>query len=387
MPALPILPRTSFFAHLSKNIEFHKVVAKVIAVCVVGHVLGHGLNYASNPDIAALLTPYSWGTGVVIFVAMIIIFSAATVTVKHAYYEMFWVAHHFFIIFFAFLFAHGKVFYMWATVPVLIYLAERYFRVRNGRKRVFVRRVSWVEPVMSIEFCHEGKWKDFPFTEGQYLYLNCPMVSRHEWHPFTISSAVGDLTQKDGFVSCHIRVHPGGWTEKVKEMFDLMNPKGETPFDIQRIDPESGQAVSGKHFAWDAKTPLLCVAGPAAAPAQHYIDYNNVMIVGAGIGLTPCASIIRAVLKHKWRKGFTPNTLTFCWVVRQGELKSFGWFIQTLTNLEQQLLRDRESGAVPADKQIRIHVFVTGIKASDHTMPMVRRRGSVVYGAVWCCAA
>ena len=156
---------------------------------------------------------------------MFIIFSAATVTVKHAYYEMFWVAHHFFIVFFACLFAHGKVFYMWATVPVLIYLAERYFRFRNGRKRVFVRRVSWVEPVMSIEFCHEGKWKDFPFTEGQYLYLNCPMVSRHEWHPFTISSAVGDLTQKDGFVSCHIRVHPGGWTEKVKEMFDLMNPK------------------------------------------------------------------------------------------------------------------------------------------------------------------
>ena len=36
---------------LSKNIEFHKLVAKVVAVCVVGHVLGHGLNYAENPDI------------------------------------------------------------------------------------------------------------------------------------------------------------------------------------------------------------------------------------------------------------------------------------------------------------------------------------------------
>ena len=30
--------------------------------------------------------------------------------------------------------------------------------------------------------------------EGQYLYLNCPYNSQDEWHPFTISSARGDLT-------------------------------------------------------------------------------------------------------------------------------------------------------------------------------------------------
>ena len=65
-----------------------------------------------------------------------------------------------------------------------------------------------------------------------------------------------------------------------------INPKGETPFELERIDPESGQVVSGKHFAWDAKTPLLRVDGPHAAPAQHYIDYNNVMIVGAGMFIT-----------------------------------------------------------------------------------------------------
>ena len=35
---------------------------------------------------------------------------------------------------------------------------------------------------------------DFVFKEGQYLYLSCPYINKNEWHPFTISSASGDLS-------------------------------------------------------------------------------------------------------------------------------------------------------------------------------------------------
>lgn len=44
------------------------------------------------------------------------------------------------------------------------------------------------------------------YKPGQYLFLNCPDVSRLEWHPFTISSA-----PEEDFVSVHIRV-VGDWT-------------------------------------------------------------------------------------------------------------------------------------------------------------------------------
>jgi predicted ferric reductase len=41
----------------------------------------------------------------------------------------------------------------------------------------------------------------FEFKAGQYLFLNCPYIAAHEWHPFTISSA-----PEEPFVSVHIRV-------------------------------------------------------------------------------------------------------------------------------------------------------------------------------------
>ena len=53
-------------------------------------------------------------------------------------------------------------------------------------------------------------------------------------------------------------------------------------------------------------TQLLRIDGPHTAPAQHYGTYHTVMLVGAGIGLTPSAAIIRAILRYKWKKGYKP---------------------------------------------------------------------------------
>ena len=47
--------------------------------------------------------------------------------------------------------------------------------------------------------------KPLRYREGQYLYLQCPAVDGKlgplaEWHPFTISSAAGDLDFDDAMV-------------------------------------------------------------------------------------------------------------------------------------------------------------------------------------------
>ncbi len=44
--------------------------------------------------------------------------------------------------------------------------------------------------------------------------------------------------------------------------------------------------------------------------------YNHTLLVGAGIGMTPCASILRGALKYRWRKGHNPKTLQFFWTLR-----------------------------------------------------------------------
>ena len=40
------------------------------------------------------------------------------------------------------------------------------------------------------------------------------------------------------------------------------------------------------------------------------------MLVGGGIGLTPCASIITALIRHRWRRGASPEILHLYWIVR-----------------------------------------------------------------------
>ncbi|CAE7678502.1 noxA, partial [Symbiodinium sp. KB8] len=110
------------------------------------------------------------------------------------------------------------------------------------------------------------------------------MISRNEWHPFTISSASYDLFTEDS-ITLHIRIHKGGWTERLKDYLNLFNPRGTYPLFLYRRN-EKGQLIPGKDRGPDGKQ-LLRVDGPHAAPAQAYVGYSTVMLVGAGIGLTP----------------------------------------------------------------------------------------------------
>ena len=52
----------------------------------------------------------------------------------HGQYEIFFGAHHWFIIFFVFLLMHGPVFYAWSILPLVLYIGERYLRVFRGNR-------------------------------------------------------------------------------------------------------------------------------------------------------------------------------------------------------------------------------------------------------------
>jgi hypothetical protein len=47
---------------------------------------------------------------------------------------VFFGAHHWFIVFFVFLLAHGPVFFAWSILPLVLYIAERYLRIFRGNK-------------------------------------------------------------------------------------------------------------------------------------------------------------------------------------------------------------------------------------------------------------
>lgn len=154
-----------FFAHpisryipLQKNIEFHKLVALAIFVFVGVHVLFHLLNlqYASRGTMARFKL---WGwvgtsllTGAIVTYAFFIICSGAPNRVRWAKFEVFFVSHQFFIVFFLVMFLHGPVFIFWSMVPVALYLIEKYLETSRGKDRFEVTKVEWIPPVLALYF-------------------------------------------------------------------------------------------------------------------------------------------------------------------------------------------------------------------------------------------
>jgi hypothetical protein len=99
--------------------------------------------------------------------------------VKHAQYEIFWFAHHFFIVFYVCMVFHGPVFVYWVILPVVLYVLERVWRIKRSQRTIYLKSIKWIPPVLELNFCPKYK-EDLDFVEGQYIYLNCPFLSANE---------------------------------------------------------------------------------------------------------------------------------------------------------------------------------------------------------------
>ena len=147
---------------------------------------------------------------------------------KRSHYETFWNTHHFFVLFFTALLFHGSVWWMWAALPLGLYVFDRVV-VRillRGRTPIALARVYfWGKPgkpdVITLQFDNavdDKGLKPVEYMEGHYLYLCCPAVETSKWnqfeeyHPFTISSAPDEPV-----LEVNIRIMPSSyaWTNKV----------------------------------------------------------------------------------------------------------------------------------------------------------------------------
>lgn len=417
---------------LQKNIEFHKICAIAIFFYSWAHMIFHWLNlWVANEVTLRLFRFAGWKgtdylTGAIVAFSMFFIYSAAPDVVRLSKYEIFFKSHHMFTVFYLAMFLHGPAFFYWTCAPVFLYLLERYLQTKRGNRPYLVLKVEYIPPVMALYFRPVFK-EHFVFKEGQYLYLNCPAISPSEWHPFTISSASDDMqnntrihletgeevvevprpknlppnakwnkyclvsqdwTTMDphdfldksdtgffDYVSLHIKVHgldeptPRTWTRRLKEYFELITPGSKKfPYYFSRRD-QRGEISMGRQFGPDGETSILRVDGPHSAPAEHYARYGTLMLIGAGIGLTPCVSILTSLTKYRWKKNFNPELLHFYWIIRQSEVESFQWLVHMLTELSYELKRARAANQIERRYYCEINIFVTGVEKGAKIVP------------------
>ncbi|KAJ1679316.1 hypothetical protein EV182_002297 [Spiromyces aspiralis] len=81
--------------------------------------------------------------------------------------------------------------------------------------------------------------------------------------------------------------------------------------------------------------PTIFVDGPYGAPTEQVFHYQVGVLIGAGIGATPFASVLK-YLHFCYSQSYRPGSLRkvyFIWVCR--EFKSLEWFIDMLASLDR----------------------------------------------------
>ncbi|XP_062511331.1 uncharacterized protein LOC134187231 [Corticium candelabrum] len=364
-------------------------------------LLPDGLNPVTEPgnnESEVLFTTIAGITGFVIIICLFLMVTSSIEIMRRSFFEVFWYTHHLFVVFFVALIIHGiqglvqgqtnseslqsstiassdeylkqdpvvcyaynaRTFddvdqnsseamravygaslddycnkrwgkvapggaqtWKWVVVPLVLYLIERLVRFFRARQEVVVTKVvSHPSKVLEIQL----KRKGFHSEAGQYVFIQVPEIRLFEWHPFTLTSS-----PEEDYFSVHIR-SLGDWTEKVAKRCGVGVDAG---------------------FQHAFQMPKILIDGPFGTCSEDIFKHEVGVAVGAGIGVTPFASI----LKSCWYQSLDPNTnmklkkVYFFWIC--SEPGAFEWFQSLLASIEDQMM---ESGNA---EFIEFHIHLT----------------------------
>ena len=340
---------------------------------------------------------------------------------RQKYFNSFWLTHQLFLVWTFLFMIHGMAHIfqpaqaVWFALPgFVIYIGERL--QRHLCKAVCKVQVVHAETYddTTVLYLKKPSFLLFDFqTPGCCASLNIGNLAYFEWHPFTISSAPGDR-----YLRFHIK-RVGDWTtrlwncvrEEEKKAITLMrqaNTSNEPNITMQSRTPRNRAPTLSRTLSYSKQTvtpnkrlgrrkksnygedamkkplgalkeeikspqevmrrlviqnfPKVFIHGPFGAPSQDFLRYKIIMLVGAGIGVTPFASILRHILLN-WRAHRCPKCqyvnhnsskleqefVQFHWVTR--EYENLTWFSKELSELAKMDVEGR----------LEIHQHLTGV--------------------------
>ncbi|XP_013390859.1 NADPH oxidase 5-like [Lingula anatina] len=208
------------FLPFDDHIALHRVVGSTIVL----HAVLHGVCHTCYN---AFVVKKNWGlwfidpyvlTGWILLAILLSIFCFSLPVVRRKLFSVFFFAHHLYIPYWVILLVHGKNFWKWFLFPGLAFLVEKLMRspcLNKKKKSKILKGEALPSKVTKLVIT---KPPYFYFNAGDYVLLNIPVISRYEWHPFTISSA----PEEAGVFTVHIR-GVGVWTNKTYQHFKVKN--------------------------------------------------------------------------------------------------------------------------------------------------------------------
>jgi hypothetical protein len=306
---------------LDRHIDLHKLLGHVLLGFSLLHTGAHLVNYLSlgRPLTETLLASAAGLTGVALLAVFLVMWSLATAPVRRGRrFELFFFSHLLYLSWFVILLAHAPNFWKWALAPLALFAVELLVR----RFRTFhLSYLRQARPLASrVTHLQLHRPEGFSFQPGDFLFVKIPALSRFEWHPFTISSA----PEQADHLGLHVR-GLGNWTNALHERV------GALPEEQRR---------------W----PVM-IHGPYGTPSNEIFRSRVAILVGAGIGVTPFASILRSLMNRRERElPMSLEKVYFYWLNSGRE--SFEWFTELLAGLEARGM----------SSFLELNMYLTGVK-------------------------
>ncbi|KAJ9647115.1 hypothetical protein H2199_002101 [Coniosporium tulheliwenetii] len=362
-----------------KNIAFHKMTAWSIVFFSWLHTIAHWNNFAQFAAKQKLgfkgfaLVNFATGpgwSGYIMLILLMAIVATAIEKPRRANFERFWYTHHLFTLFFIFWSVHGAfcmikpdfepycagtgVFWQYWLLGGFAYLGERIAREVRGKHKTFVSKVIQ-HPSNVVEI--QIKKENTKTRAGQYIFLCCPEVSIWQYHPFTLTSA-----PEEDYISVHVRT-VGDFTKALATALgcDFDKPKSKKERGKSMVIGIADDAP-GRDSHFRRILPRVYIDGPFGSASEDVFKFEIAVLVGAGIGVTPFASILKSIwYRMNYPQGRTRlRKVYFFWICR--DFGSFEWFRSLLLAIEAQDLQNH----------IEIHTYLTAkIKIDDATNIMI----------------
>ena len=182
---------------LDENIGFHRLVGFTMLGLAAVHTVAHLINYSiSSPSVVYGLFFTGTGlTGMLLLAVFAIMILGERMRSMH--FELFYVTHLAFVIWFVLALLHGPNLWQWVLLPCLGYAIERFIRFYKGKEPTCVIEASLLPS--GVTHLKIERPKSFKFRPGDYVRICIPAISRFEWHPFTISSCPEEKNRDSTF--------------------------------------------------------------------------------------------------------------------------------------------------------------------------------------------
>ncbi|XP_061077625.1 NADPH oxidase 5 [Conger conger] len=365
-------------------------------------------------------------TGVVLqLIISLMVVCSSTFVRRSGHFEVFYWSHLLYIWTWVLLVLHCANFWKWFVAPGLIFLLEKLVGIAVSHMGgLYIVEVNLLPSKVTHLVIKRPQF--FHFKPGDYVYVNIPVIAKYEWHPFTISSA----PEQQDTMWLHIR-SMGQWTNRLYEYFRQSETQGVSPKSLsaslrdrwhQKNTQEvlfnslscNGTVASNKDDAVELTSyrpsgPLpgpqgapgdqlalaergdapqlreisaklsdnhrFCnikcyVDGPYGTPTRQIFASEHAVLIGAGIGITPFASILQSIMyRYRMRKQNCPNcSYSWCETIKDSEMKlrkvdfiwinrdqkSFEWFVSLLTKLEMD-----QADSEPEGRFLEMHMYMT----------------------------